>query len=665
MFQRYVDRLFSEIGIDRLCSAMTLIRVVLKLELSFFDLLQKNQPNKIKPIVLSFSLLSFLIQILLIQILQEATEDLVKAHFSRWGVVTDVYFPRHKKTLKRRPFCFVTFAMKDSAERALAESPLSICGIPIKNLTMVEDRDKYYKEKHAAAHQALLIALNSMGAAGALAPEQVNNIAALLAMEGVSSDAVLSMLLNPSQQNFIAQQQMAPPQSNSMNSNSQGGMQNPFASPAGFGHGGHGHGYQQNPTRYSAPLLGQSGPAASDFFFQQQQQQLHNYNQNHHQQHHHHHHQYSHHHLPPMAASSGSGTSTNSIRSASGPLPSSIGPFGSMMSREGSFSSLSTISDWYSTTSSNRTSLDLGNGSFWGPAAGQPPARLSLDAALQLRQQLMAVASANQGQGGGHQQHFADGGDGGLQQAQLLVAQNLARLHQQQQQQQQHSPPPPAAVMQSAFYQSAATPMPINNNNNQSGNGSGGVSSPLQGGGSLPLPPIREGQPAPLDPYTAAVWASGGSTLLRAGSGGGGNGSNNQGMAQFLGGSPVLRPTSSSPFSSGPISPVRSSPNPSSTNNDNNSANNNNNNNNNVAVQLRELSLSDNSLRGSPNAGGGNGLPLGVPDSSNSDQDSLQLASSRNASGGFGTLDGLLGGGTPAGTWTGLESPPDPQRPSA
>lgn len=41
---------------------------------------------------------------------QEATEDLVRAHFSRWGTVTDVYFPRHKKTLKRRPFCFVTFA---------------------------------------------------------------------------------------------------------------------------------------------------------------------------------------------------------------------------------------------------------------------------------------------------------------------------------------------------------------------------------------------------------------------------------------------------------------------------------------------------------------------------------------------------------------------------
>lgn len=47
---------------------------------------------------------------------------------------------RHKKTLKRRPFCFVTFANKQDAERALAESGLEIAGVPIKNLTMVEDR---------------------------------------------------------------------------------------------------------------------------------------------------------------------------------------------------------------------------------------------------------------------------------------------------------------------------------------------------------------------------------------------------------------------------------------------------------------------------------------------------------------------------------------------
>lgn len=64
--------------------------------------------------------------------------------------MTDVYFPRHKKTLKRRPFCFVTFSSVDAVQRALAESPLSIGGHPIKSLTVVEERDTYYREKHAA-----------------------------------------------------------------------------------------------------------------------------------------------------------------------------------------------------------------------------------------------------------------------------------------------------------------------------------------------------------------------------------------------------------------------------------------------------------------------------------------------------------------------------------
>lgn len=126
---------------------------------------------------------------------KEVTEDLVKAHFSRWGIVTDVYFPRHKKTLKRRPFCFVTFATKESADRALEESPYNICGIPIKNITMVEDRDKYYKDKHAAARQALLAALTSLGGAGSVPNEHVNNIAALLAMDGISPEVVLSALI--------------------------------------------------------------------------------------------------------------------------------------------------------------------------------------------------------------------------------------------------------------------------------------------------------------------------------------------------------------------------------------------------------------------------------------------------------------------------------------
>lgn len=473
---------------------------------------------------------------------------------------------------------------------------------------MVEDRDKYYKEKHAAAHQALITALNSMGAAGALAPEQVNNIAALLAMEGVSSDVVLSMLLNPSQQqNFVPAAQLSQmPLTNQIGNFTSSAFLPP--SPQQQQH------QMQSSTRYSAPQLGHNPVLSSDFYLpssyqgQGQATPL----QQQHQQHGHH--------LPPAPSSGGgaSGGSANSMRSASGPLPNSIGPFGSMMSREGSFSSLSTLSDWYSTTSSARTSLDLGG--YWGGSAaagggGQPPARLSMDAALQLRQQLMAVAAATQGAQGpissGQQNGLTGvgvGGNGGNSaasaQAQWLASQNLA-LHRSQQQQ-QVAPPAPAAVFQSAFYQSAAAPAPIINNNSTS------VSSPLQTANSLPLPPIREGHPGPLDPYSAAVWASaqfGGSTLLAGGSTSGGF--SNQTASAFLGGAPLVERSSGSPFTSGPTSPVR--PSPQTINSD-------------VTIQLRELSLSNNSQSSLRN-----------------DQDLLGLgvSSSRNPSDGSAITDGL------------------------
>ncbi|KAL4425849.1 hypothetical protein ABPG75_009865 [Micractinium tetrahymenae] len=148
---------------------------------------------------------------------KEVNDEMVRQHFSKWGTVNDVYFPRHKKTLKRRPFCFVTFANKEDAERALAESGLEIAGVAIKNLTMVEDRDKYYTNKHASARQALLQALKQLGpsgsnsaaaagsapaaaaalpaaAAAGVSSEQLSNLAAIMALEGVPSDVVLQTL---------------------------------------------------------------------------------------------------------------------------------------------------------------------------------------------------------------------------------------------------------------------------------------------------------------------------------------------------------------------------------------------------------------------------------------------------------------------------------------
>lgn len=127
---------------------------------------------------------------------KEVTEEHVRAHFSAWGLVTDVYFPRHKKTLKRRPFCFVTFEKLECAQKALAESPLNICGFPIKNLTMVEDRDKYYHDKHVSTKQTLINALQSspIVAESSLTKEQIDNVAALLAMDGALTESILNGL---------------------------------------------------------------------------------------------------------------------------------------------------------------------------------------------------------------------------------------------------------------------------------------------------------------------------------------------------------------------------------------------------------------------------------------------------------------------------------------
>ena len=75
---------------------------------------------------------------------------------------------------------------------------MNICGIPIKQLNLVEDRADYYKHRHTAAQSALVQALQTLallgdGAAAApgsqppLAPTpavDLNNLAALLSLEG-------------------------------------------------------------------------------------------------------------------------------------------------------------------------------------------------------------------------------------------------------------------------------------------------------------------------------------------------------------------------------------------------------------------------------------------------------------------------------------------------
>jgi hypothetical protein len=371
----------------------------------------------------------------------------VKAHFSRWGLVTDVYFPRHKKTLKRRPFCFVTFAARDAAERALAESPLHICGVPIKNLTMVEDRDQYYKEKHAAARHALMGALHRMGAAGAAAPEQVNNIAAMLALGGVTTEELLASLLQnrplqTHQAPLAHAPLLAPPQLGGYSAGrySTGGL------PGGEQHYA-GGGAHTGALPWSEPSAAAIAAARSAQF----------------------------------AAQMGGGPG--------GAFPSqAFRPSLDASQASGSMSSLSSA-DWFSGVSSARNSMDLPPGYFAAAAAsgglgglappppggfmGPPSAtRMSLDAALQVKQHLAAVAAAAAASAAYSSGLYSGGGGGGGGGGPL---------------------PGVVGAMQSAFYSPSApppaAPMPYMRVPSPAGPPPAG----MPGGG---LPRIQEGRPA-------------------------------------------------------------------------------------------------------------------------------------------------------------------------
>ena len=376
---------------------------------------------------------------------KEVTEDLVKAHFSRWGLVTDVYFPRHKKTLKRRPFCFITFATKDSAERALDESPLNICGIPIKNITMVEDRDKYYKDKHAAARQALLSALAALGTANSVPNEQVNNIAALLAMDGISPEAVLTALI---QQYGVGSSVNAAP---SVQTHGQAMQQQP------------------NPVGQAASLLPQPclqghqsqlmqsyGPPR-----QQPAQGIQGMSS-----------------LPrAMPHSQGVPLHPSSL-GAVPQLGSQLGPYSSMLSREGSINSLSSNSDFVSVgTTSARTSMEMMGPQYYTTHPFGNMVNISSEQLMCLKQQLQAIGTGN-----------------GSAPNSVAVSSVLPSVPSQevQQQWQQHSELPlsdpthahfsvsPAAILSSSLYSTSSVPS------------SGSCSASASAG--FGLSPIKEGK---------------------------------------------------------------------------------------------------------------------------------------------------------------------------
>lgn len=260
---------------------------------------------------------------------KEVTEDHVRAHFSQWGEVVDVYFPRHKKTLKRRPFCFVTFATEMAAQKALAETPMNICGMPIKNVTMVEDRDKYYQDKHAASQQALMAALQSMNCPGPLDSTTTRNLAAALAMEGVSTDALISLLQQQQQIQNWKNAQMISPRGVTVSSEGQLSSGVPLSStplPGSLP-------LYPNPTNRMGPLY-PTHPAPPGFA-----------------------------HLPstastaPMLYTQGSGMSygINMLQAATA-IATSSGSFPAMTSNK---SSICSMSDKYSASSTPRNSLEI------------------------------------------------------------------------------------------------------------------------------------------------------------------------------------------------------------------------------------------------------------------------------------------------------------------
>lgn len=427
---------------------------------------------------------------------QEVTEDLVKAHFSRWGVVTDVYFPRHKKTLKRRPFCFVTFNARDCAERALNESPLNICGIPIKNLTMVEDRDKYYQEKQVHAQQALLAALQTLGGTANVSQDQINNLAAMLVMEGVGAEAILSAAQHQQHQQVVQQQV-----SGMLGYSSLGAL--PHSAPAGLSGRMSGYGYNDglnglHPLPNSLDSRISSDSAVSN-----------------------------------AAALAAFGVTAGSFAPNS-PIPQALPPhmgghMGGMsqMSRDSSVCSISSA-DWFSSASSRRTSIDA---NAWGGAPPNlpQPGRLSLDAGLHAHMQHRMMG----GYPGGPPPQFSaahrmgsgplvNGVNNALQSSFYGGSGSAPSM-----------PPGPDAVrgsggaagisaasaLQSAFFSSSPAPSPVpspgsipgvslnglNGMGNVTMNGGMGPQQPSSGvvgphavgnfpqSGSFPLPPIREG----------------------------------------------------------------------------------------------------------------------------------------------------------------------------
>ena len=73
---------------------------------------------------------------------KEVSEELLKAHFSKCGEITEINLPIEKKSQLTKGYAFITFAKEDSAENALQQEGKQFLEKAITVQIAIEKRQK-------------------------------------------------------------------------------------------------------------------------------------------------------------------------------------------------------------------------------------------------------------------------------------------------------------------------------------------------------------------------------------------------------------------------------------------------------------------------------------------------------------------------------------------
>ncbi|DBB03861.1 TPA: hypothetical protein ACH3X1_012951 [Trebouxia sp. C0004] len=88
------------------------------------------------------------------------SQTMIKNHFSHYGKVVDVYFPKHPVTSQRQAFCFVTFSTRKAANAAVSQSNRKINGHQVSSVASTADRPMHHRSGQQPAplqHQPSLL----------------------------------------------------------------------------------------------------------------------------------------------------------------------------------------------------------------------------------------------------------------------------------------------------------------------------------------------------------------------------------------------------------------------------------------------------------------------------------------------------------------------------